>query len=261
MHIISIRHDWPEVKGFSIDRPYGINNYTFVHFKTPVILNDGKKKIFVNAGGCIVYSPYTPQKWTSPDCELSHDWFHIPSASGELIGSFSIPFNKVFYPENSDQITELVADMEREFFCAEKFSEQLQEILISRFFICLSRGITDKSGLCTIQKDLLDGLKNIRHKAFMQPEIRVSVPEMAKELHLSESRFYTVYRQAFGISPNRDLILARIEKAKNYAESKHFSSKDTAKALGYKEECHFIRQFRAVTGMTPGEYHNQITKI
>ena len=77
---------------------------------------------------------------------------------------------------------------------------------------------------------------------------------MAELAYVSPSRFHTVYRAAFGISPMDDLIHARIDTAKNRLCNSNESVNRLALELGYKNVTHFCRQFKKITGMTPVEF-------
>ena len=81
-----------------------------------------------------------------------------------------------------------------------------------------------------------------------------SITEMARAVHLSESRFHTLYKQIFGISPKNDLIIARIERAKYLLEQNKYNNAQIAAMTGYTNEYHFIRQFKKIEGITPKEY-------
>lgn len=52
----------------------------------------------------------------------------------------------------------------------------------------------------------------------------------------------------------RDIIYARIERAKNLLSARTYSVSEVAKLAGYTNEYHFIRQFKKVAGVTPGQY-------
>ena len=77
---------------------------------------------------------------------------------------------------------------------------------------------------------------------------------MAQRVHLSPSRVYPIYKKLFGISPNADLINARINSAKNRLINSGDKIEDIAESLGYRNITHFIRQFKENTGMSPGQY-------
>ena len=80
--------------------------------------------------------------------------------------------------------------------------------------------------------------------AFSSLEEEISVPQMARRVGLSESRFCVLYKSLFGIAPMRDIIYARIERAKNLLSARTYSVSEVAKLAGYTNEYHFIRQFK-----------------
>ena len=82
-----------------------------------------------------------------------------------------------------------------------------------------------------------------------------TVEEMAKMASLSPSRFHAVYKLLFGCAPMQDVIRAKMDLAKTILlmEDKPTLSQ-VAERLGYKNAQHFIVQFKAATGMTPGSY-------
>lgn len=80
---------------------------------------------------------------------------------------------------------------------------------------------------------------------------------MAREVSLSQSRFFSVYRSIYGTSPVGDLINAKIDRAKSELVMTDSTIAVISESLGYGSTAHFIRQFRAVTGMSPGAYRKE----
>jgi len=71
---------------------------------------------------------------------------------------------------------------------------------------------------------------------------------------LSESRFFSLYKRIFGISPTLDLINAKITAAKNLLLSTDEKIEAISHALGYDNVTHFIRQFKSRVGKSPSAY-------
>ena len=80
------------------------------------------------------------------------------------------------------------------------------------------------------------------------------IDALAKSANLSTSRFSVLYKNMFGISPKKDIINARISKAKYLMSLGSQSLLEVSELCGYQNIYHFIRQFRTVTGITPGAY-------
>ena len=125
---------------------------------------------------------------------------------------------------------------------------------LTEMFIHISREAHEGDIAEDVKSDVYEAFKRLRISAFANIENDPSVAEMARAVHLSESRFYTLYKQIFGISPKNDLIIARIERAKNLLEQNKFNNAQIAAMTGYTNEYHFIRQFKKIEGITPKEY-------
>ena len=77
---------------------------------------------------------------------------------------------------------------------------------------------------------------------------------LSHELTLSKSYFQHLYKEYFGVSVMNDVINSRIEHAKYLLNSTDVTVKDIAQMCGYKNEIHFMRQFKDKTGTTPSKF-------
>jgi len=83
------------------------------------------------------------------------------------------------------------------------------------------------------------------------------VPAMAKQAGLSVSQTARRMRELTGQSPREFVIRARIERARRLMEESSLSLKQIAESLGYSDVYFFHRQFKTVTGMTPGQWRRE----
>jgi len=89
------------------------------------------------------------------------------------------------------------------------------------------------------------------------PEERIRVPDMAATAGFSTSQFTRLFRKAYGTSPARYAIQARIRAACRLLTAEGLSVKEAAFALNYPSPFAFSRQFRAERGHPPSEYARQ----
>lgn len=101
--------------------------------------------------------------------------------------------------------------------------------------------------------DVQERLHAFREYMLIHTEMDWSVERMAGSVHLSAPRFYVVYRNLFGVTPMLDLRYARAERAKNLLLSGRYTVTEVAELAGYANVYQFIRSFRQLTGMTPGQ--------
>ena len=80
---------------------------------------------------------------------------------------------------------------------------------------------------------------------------------MASQIYLSESYFYPLYRKCFGITPNRDLIAIRIERARTNLDVRVAPSARRRKRAATPTSTTSSVSSRRSTGMTPKQYKLQ----
>lgn len=252
MKILSIRHNWPENPPFLIDRPNGCPEYVLLHFITPLLLlHDGKKQM-IPAGSCIIYSPGHPQ-WFFSDKPILHDWMHLEGNIPEMMASVGLAPDTLYTPQESHILTELTAELESEFFAERAYKELFSDAKLQEWFIQLGRKI-HRNNIPMPNYPFADAFRKLRIEMFSHLNRNWTVSEMAECVRLSESRFFAVYKNMFGISPYNDLLLARMEKARYLLSVGRYTNAEIATTVGYPNEFQFIRHFKKAMGVSPQAY-------
>lgn len=248
IEITGIRHAWPERAGFVIDRPAGHPHYTFLHFCSSVEILAGGLRQTAPPHACILYAPGTPQFFSSAG-PLLHDWFHF---TGDLPkGLFDC--DTLHMADTGFFITELVREMEAEYAAGRLHSQLMLDIQVKELLIRLCR--SEAGGPAPVlYSEAEEPLRRLRQQMLTHLSEPWPVERMAKEVHLSQSRFFDLYRLYYGKSPVDDLISAKIDAAKTALAFSTEPIAALAERLGYRHLCHFIRQFRQRTGTTPAAY-------
>ena len=254
MIVTKIRHDWPFKPGFSISRPYGYPEYTFLHFSTPIRIRLNGEVIDAKPGACIFYAPGAPQYCRS-DSNVIHNWMHATIDLKPLLEQYEIPENTLLYPDHDDYISGIFQKIEAEYFLADPHREELIGSYLAEFLIKFSRSIHGAHHRERISRGDAKKLRVLRQEVLSKPEEEWSVAKMAKKVSLSPSRFHAVYKAVFGTSPMSDVIEARITYARSLLLSDEgLTLPQVAERLGYHDQYHFIRQFKAQTRQTPGQF-------
>ena len=248
---MSVRHTYPDRTDFVIDRKNGHKHFTFLHFYNSMEVVIEGERIITSPHAVILYTPGTPQYFANKNGVI-HDWFHFRGSIDDLPLEHFKP-NQILYPSSFDYITKTVAELENEFFSGKKNSAVLSDALVRALFIKLDRSVAEKEEN-VVSAELDNRFRNLRGEIFSSLDADWSVAKMADRLNFSESRFYTLYKTIFGISPTADLINAKINSAKNILQFQNSKIEDIAVSLGYKNVTHFIRQFKSVVGISPNEY-------
>ncbi len=91
-----------------------------------------------------------------------------------------------------------------------------------------------------------------------QQDGQLSIPELAQELAVSQRQLERLFRFQVGMSPKQYARLIRVETAR--LALKQLCTQTTTRLavdLGFYDQAHFIREFRAVVGMTPFAYQRR----
>ncbi len=248
----SLRHAFPENNGLLIERENGLEEYTFLHFFQSVRIYYKGEIIETCPGAVIIYNKGTPQ-YFEINSPLVHNWMHFSGNIYPILKENGLEFDTIYYPENSGFITELVYELEAEFYGNHKNKDNLLQIKFQELIIKLGRAVSGDS-IPYFGKGVKEKFQLLRGKMFFSLDEKWTTERMANEVGFSTSRFYVLYKSIFNITPTEDLINARISKAKNMLYFEKKNVKEIASSLGYENTTHFIRQFKAKTGLTPTSY-------
>lgn len=253
MYVCRIQHNWEQKAGSCITGAVP-KYYNFFHFPTPVNITIQGETAQTKPNACILSAPRQQRCFFFPE-HTTLNWLHAETEIESLLEQYEIPVNCLFYPENPGFIPELFRKMRKEFCLGDPYREEMLDGYTRELLIKLSRSIR-----CDFLKTFLSSkqqkmMQQLRWEVLSHPEKRWTVAEMAKAVALSPSRFHAVYKQMFGVSPMKDAIDGKIDLAKSLmVMEENLTVSAVAERLGYKNQQHFIRQFKAVTGLTPGAY-------
>ena len=93
-----------------------------------------------------------------------------------------------------------------------------------------------------------------------QPEREWTPGELAKLCGYHPTYFAQLFRTATGQAPKHFLLLERIRRAKALLRE-HMAIEHIAERLGYSGKHYFSRQFKSVTGLTPGEFRRHSREL
>jgi AraC-like DNA-binding protein len=79
------------------------------------------------------------------------------------------------------------------------------------------------------------------------------LPDLARVAGLRRRRLVDSFARRFALPPHRYLIQLRIDAARPLLAN-GLSPAEVAAALGFSDQSHFIRRFKAVVGVTPGRW-------
>jgi AraC-like DNA-binding protein len=85
----------------------------------------------------------------------------------------------------------------------------------------------------------------------MRPELDIS--ELAGAAQLSVYHFMRSFRAAKGLTAHQYVVQLRLREACNFL-ARGMSASEVANSVGFADQSHLIRHFRAAYGVTPGSF-------
>lgn len=86
---------------------------------------------------------------------------------------------------------------------------------------------------------------------------KLLLADLAAIAGMSESRFKHVFAQTFAATPGRYITTIRLNAARRLLEESDDLLADIAAATGFFDQSHMTRAFKAMRGLTPGEYRSR----
>ena len=85
----------------------------------------------------------------------------------------------------------------------------------------------------------------------------LKVAELASLANLSPAHFSVVFKEHTGTTPRDYLHLLRMHRASEWLTHTRWRLKEIADKLGYRDQFHFSRKFKAFSGHSPSEYRER----
>lgn len=96
-------------------------------------------------------------------------------------------------------------------------------------------------------------LDSVKKQIECNPEMKLSVDEMAHTLYISKYHFIRSFKQTVGLTPHQFQIQNRIRKAQRMLNDVD-SITEVALNTGFCDQSHFIKHFERYVGITPTVY-------
>lgn len=92
--------------------------------------------------------------------------------------------------------------------------------------------------------------------ALMRRDLRrkLALRDMARAVNLTPFHFSRLFKAETGGPPAKYFKQLRLREARRMLESTFLSVKEITSAVGFRDESHFVRDFRAAFGATPAQH-------
>ena len=213
----------------------------------------------LTAGQFVLYEPQAIYRYTHLGAgTLGYYWAHFTGAEAvRLIALAGIMPNTIY-----------TIDEERMAVLRREFSSLFRECMLRRggyraiaaatvttLLIKLGRSVQTEAAddENMLRKRLESSVAQI-HNHYTES---LSVGDLARMEHLSESRFRELFRAAFGAPPGEYIIDLRIAHAMELLASTDLSIAEIAESCGYSDVLYFCRLFSRKRGLPPARYRKR----
>ncbi|MEI9996751.1 MAG: AraC family transcriptional regulator [Rhizomicrobium sp.] len=100
-------------------------------------------------------------------------------------------------------------------------------------------------------------LRTVKNLMLSRMESKPSLALLSKACGLSNSHFTRAFRKSTGQSPHRWLMVARVERAKEFLCARSLPLAEIALRCGFADQGHFCRVFLRFAGVSPGAWSEQ----
>lgn len=253
-HVLEAQYNWPVPAGTTLDRTSErLNAWIFAQYLNDSIqlfLDD--QLLDITPGCFLIVLPNTSHRYTCKQM-LRHNWMHLEGDVDQLLQRYQLEANKIYVPHEPEILSSLFRTLSLTHHGRGRFRQEYMDLKAEEILASLAMQLDLSPDIREMSRDRINMLHELRSELLEHPEQNWSVDRMAQRLYLSESFFYVIYKQCFGVSPAHDLQMIRIERA-CYLLRDGISVTETSSLCGFSNISNFIRQFKKVMGVTPTAY-------
>ena len=234
--------------------------YEFYLFKSDALLTRSDQLFEAKNGDCILFSANENINIKPTDSELEVLHLSFKSADfSKFLSSLDYQTNSLQTPIQTYFIDNITDKIAKENTLKDLHYESIISILVEELFTKISRFV--KQDFVLSMPDHAQKLRELRTEVHENFPKRWTIDNMANIMGLSSSRFASLYKQIFKISPTEDLIQTRIDQSKKMLSSTKVSIKKVSVACGFESVHYFHRAFKKRIGMTPKHFQNKMLTV
>ena len=213
-HVLEAQYNWPVPAGTTLDRTSErLNAWIFAQYLNDSIqlfLDD--QLLDITPGCFLIVLPNTSHRYTCKQM-LRHNWMHLEGDVDQLLQRYQLEANKIYVPHAPEILSSLFRTLSLTHHGRGRFRQEYMDLKAEEILASLAMQLDLSPDIREMSRDRINMLHELRSELLEHPEQNWSVDRMAQRLYLSESFFYVIYKQCFGVSPAHDLQMIRIERA------------------------------------------------
>ena len=237
-------------------RRRAVSNYFISCFLTDYIAELDGELVRGKAGDYMILEPEKIiYHGPTPDATkgFRNDWMYLSgNAFGDLLKKYPLPLNTPFRLDSAFYISSAIEKIHKEKSFALVGYEEKCDMIMTETVINMYRAYQKNEHMTPAER-----LDLVRGEIMANYEKSWTVEKMAALCGYSPSRFASLYKSYYGMSPIDDLIHRRIEQAKLLILYGNMSLTEIAASVGFSSLYYFSKCFKKKEHISPTEYKNQ----
>lgn len=247
-------------KNFMVSHVNGSKDYLLLLTKTETCFNIDGEEFNTPPGTFVLFNRNVPRFYGNKYGEYVNDWLHFDFEKEESpFDKLKIPLNKPVTLLDIPSVSLIISLIISELYTKSDYHKEILDNYMHVLIYRVSEQIQNINDSIK-SNPMYIKIQDIRSRIYNEPQRTWVIDDICKELNISSSYFYHLYKSSFHVSCLNDVINARIEKAKYYLLQSVMSIKSISELCGYKNEIHFSRQFKRNTGFSPRDYRDKMFK-
>ena len=251
VEIVRISENAVHGEDFQIDRPCGHPVYLLLLVKTKARFEVDGEWVETPPDTAVLFQPGQKHRYCACGEQYQNNWMHMVSHTSPVGGHF--PLGRPVLMHQAGEYYELFHLIYNEYYR----SAPHRELILNNLTMALLDKLSDESNTSTYP-DIYYELAKLREQIYRYPAEQWTTEEMSARLHISTGYLHSLYRRYFGTTCMQDVIQSRVKYAGELLLFHCMSIEEIADLCGYHSTEHFIRQFKAITGITPGRYRDRL---
>ncbi|MBQ4575507.1 MAG: helix-turn-helix domain-containing protein [Clostridia bacterium] len=208
---------------------------------------DGRSFI-LNKNSIVLVPPDTPMKYATEHSTGHWEFYWLDLAGAHVIDTA----NKLWQDEkayfqgmasSASIFRRLLEESPTELECSELVGRLLDMLIAA--------GIFGGSGGSESKKSTADRILTYIAAHYREP---ISLCELSSQFYLSQNQIIRIIRTRTGYAPHEYLMRYRLTKACELLQGTSDPIGEIGRSVGYDNSSHFSARFRALYGISPGEY-------
>ncbi len=242
---------------YTFKKPMGTSYWLLMRFYTPFYYEANGERFEGSAGELLLNPPDTPLIHGSCDDNgFCNDWIYIGGDGiPELISELGIPTNRAFSITKTPPLEKILGEIYAEMrSCGAGYTQKISAHIAS-MLVDIGRACKNDGLQGTPQNTVYTRSITSVHTALSENcGYRWTLTEMSELSGYSVSRFCSLYKAKYGITPIDHLISRRISKAKHLLRSGNHTVTEISELCGFSSLHYFSVTFKKHTGLSPSDY-------